>query len=364
MSSTSGSNGSNRIGTSSLKTIVLQSTAVVTKFISNTLIPKAISSRIVGSSGIGGSSGTGGRQGTGGTGGRQGTGGTGGKNGTVGSSGYTGTSTPTINLNQNVTTDQTKLDLFSHISSNFDNLIKEKKDKNIMTPYGNPYNWPRNNNCWAKSIDLTGYAGCVVPLGGVGGGTLITKKHILLANHVPYSASPFMIFFVNNNNVSLIYNVVKTKRVGDTDILIGELDKEVDDSLKVCSVLPANYIKYFDKQSNFPLLYSDQERKALIGEHGLINNTFGSTNTLLNIPKDPNKAQYFEAVIGGDSGNLVSTIINNELVLIGGLYMTFGDMSGLATSVPSYINEVNNTISSLSSGYKVNEVDLSQFKTY
>jgi hypothetical protein len=343
MSSTSGSNGSNRIGTSSLKTIIIKSSDVVTKFISNALLPKVISSRIIGSSGIGGSSGTGGRNGTG---------------------GYTGTSTSTINLNQKVTTDQTKLDLFSHISSNFDNLIKEKKDKNIMTPYGNPYNWPRNNNCWAKSIDLTGYASCIVPLGGVGGGTLITKKHILLSNHVPYSASPFMIFFVNNNNVSLVYNVVKTKRVGDTDILIGELDKEVDDSLKVCSVLPANYIKYFDKQSNFPLLYSDQERKALIGEHGLINTTYGSTNTLLNISTDSNRAQYFEAVIGGDSGNIVSTIINNELVLIGGWYITLGTMAGLATSIPSYLTEVNNTISSLSSGYKVNEVDLSQFKTY
>jgi len=233
-----------------------------------------------------------------------------------------------------------------------------------MTPYGNPYNWPRNNNCWAKSIDLTGYAGCVVPLGGVGGGTLITKKHVLLSNHVPYSASPFMIFFVNNNNVSLVYNVVKTKRVADTDILIGELDKEVDSSLKVCSVLPANYIKYFDKQSNFPLLYSDQERKALIGEHGLINTTYGSTNTLLNISTDNNRAQYFEAVIGGDSGNIVSTIINNELVLIGGWYITLGTMAGLATSIPSYLTEVNNTISSLSSGYKVNEVDLSGFKMY
>ena len=44
--------------------------------------------------------------------------------------------------------------------------------------------------------------------------------------------------------------------------------------------------------------------------------------------------------------------------------MTFGSMAGLATSVPSYINEVNNTITSLSSGYKVNEVDLSGFKMY
>jgi hypothetical protein len=257
-----------------------------------------------------------------------------------------------------------KLDLFSHISSTFDNLIKDKKEKNILTPYANPYNWPRNNNCWAKSIDLTGYAACIVPLGGVGGGTLITKKHVLLSNHVPYSQSPFMIFFVNNNNVSLIYNVMRTKRVANTDILIGELDKEVDSSLKVCSVLPANYLKYFDKQINFPLLYSDQERKALIGENGSINITYASTNTLINISKNPDRAQYFEPVIGGDSGNIVSTIINNELVLIGAWYMTFGAMSGLGTNIPSYLTEVNNTITSLSSGYKVNEVDLSGFKMY
>ena len=266
--------------------------------------------------------------------------------------------------NSGGTSVQTKLDLFSHISDNFDNLIKDKKEKNILTPYANPYNWPRNNNCWAKSIDLTGYAACIVPLGGVGGGTLITKKHVLLANHVPYSQSPFMIFFINNNNVSLVYNVMKTKRVANTDILIGELDKEVDSSLKVYNVLPANYLKYFDKQINFPLLYSDQERKALIGENGMINTTYGSTNTLINISKDANRSQYFEALIGGDSGNIVSTIINNEIVLIGAWYMTLGTMAGLATNIPSYINEVNNTISSLSSGYKVNEVDLSGFKMY
>jgi len=256
------------------------------------------------------------------------------------------------------------LDLYSHICSNFDNLIKDKKEKNILTPYVNPYKWPRNNNCWANSLDLTGYCACIVPLGGVGGGTLITKKHILLANHVPYSQSPFMIFFINNNNVSLVYNVIKTKRVANTDILIGELDREVDSSLKIYNVLPANYLKYFGNAINFPLLYSDQERKALIGENGLINTTFGSTNTLINISKDANRAQYFEALIGGDSGNIVSTIINNEIVVIGAWYMTFGTSAGLATNIPNYINEVNNTISSLTNGYKVNEVDLSGFKQF
>lgn len=268
-----------------------------------------------------------------------------------------GTSAPNINLDQ-------KLDLFSHISSNFDNLIKDKKEKNILTPYANPYNWPRNNNCWAKSLDLTGYCAAVVPLGGVGGGTLITKKHVLLANHVPYSSSPFMIFFVNNNNVSLVYNVMKTKRVANTDILIGELDREVDASLKVYNVLPTNYPKYFSKDTNFPILYSDQERKALIAEYAMLNSTYGSINTVLNVSKDPNRAQYFEALIGGDSGNIVSTIINNEITVIGAWYMTFGSSAGLATNVPSYITDINNTIASMTSGYKVTEADLSGFKMY
>ena len=267
--------------------------------------------------------------------------------------------------NSTGTSVQTKLDLFSHISDNFDNLIKDKKEKNILTPYANPYNWPRNNNCWAKSLDLSGYAAAVVPLGGVGGGTLITKKHVLLANHVPYSQSPFMIFFINNNNVSLVYNVMKTKRVANTDILIGELDKEVDSSLKVYNVLPANYLKYFGDVTNFPLLYSDQERKALIGENGLLNTTYGSTNTLINVSKDVNRSQYFEALIGGDSGNIVSTIINNEIVVIGAWYMTLGTMAGLATNIPNYINEINDVIVSFgSSNYKVNTADLSMFKMY
>jgi hypothetical protein len=258
-----------------------------------------------------------------------------------------------------------KLDLFSHISSNFDNLIKDKKEKNLISSFTmTPIKWTRNINCWAKDLDLTGISCGIWGLGGVGGGTLITKKHVLLANHVPYPSLPATIYFVDKNNNSYQHKIIKTKQVANTDILIGELDKEVDASLKIYKVLPANYLKYFDKQINFPILYSDQERKALIGENGLLNTTYGSTNTLINISKDSNRAQYFEPLIVGDSGNIVSTIINNEVVLIGGWYMTLGAMAGLATNIPSYINEVNNTIASLSSGYKVNEVDLSGFKMY
>jgi len=257
-----------------------------------------------------------------------------------------------------------KLDLYSHISSNFDNLIKEKRDKNIISGYVDPLKWTRNINCWAKSIDLTGTSVGIWGLGGVGGGTLLTKKHVLLANHVPYPALPFTLYFVDNNNKSYEYKVIKTKRVGATDILIGELDKEADAALKIYNVLPANYLKYFNKDTNFPVLYSDQEKKALISEFGSPIDLDNAVCIQLNPPTNTNRYQYFEPLAVGDSGNIVGTIINNEVVLFGAWYKNWYNNSGMSTNIPNYISDVNNTISSLSSGYKVNEVDLSGFKMY
>ena len=258
-----------------------------------------------------------------------------------------------------------KQDLVSHIKETFTNLLNQPgKDKNIMTPYVNPYNWPRNNNCWAKNINLTGYSACVLGLGGVGGGTLITKKHVLLSNHVPYVALPFTIFFVDNNNVTVTYNVVKTKRVGGTDILIGELDREVDSRFSIFSVLPGNYVNYLNSPAaTFPVLYSDQERKALLGEYaGVLSSSIDGNNAIISAPLK-NSNQYFEPVIGGDSGNIVGTIINNEFVLIGGWYKLHTvPNSAVCTLIPAYISQINEVISSFgNSEYKLKEVNLSNF---
>lgn len=274
------------------------------------------------------------------------------QNGNAGTSGNSGT-TSTVVFNS-------KIDLKSHILSNFESLTKDNKEKNIMTPYVNPFNWPRNNNCWAKSLDLTGYCSCVLGLGGVGGGTLITRKHVLLANHVPYANTPFLIFFVNNDNTTFVYNVIKTKRVANTDILIGELDREVDSQLKIYKILSNSYSKYIN--GTFPVLYSDQERKALVGEFLSVYNQNDGTNFSVGGYTN-GMSKYFEMLVGGDSGNPIFTIINNEPVLIGAWYRIFTFNTGLGTFLPAQINEINNTISSLSSGgYKVNEIDLTNFK--
>ena len=268
------------------------------------------------------------------------------------SSGSNGTSVSTV-----------KLDLGAQILSTFENLTKDKKDKNLASGFTmNPIKWTRNINCWAKSLDTTGFSMGIFGLGGVGGGTAITKKHVLLSNHVPYPALPFLIYFTDINNNTYKYEVVKTKRVDNTDILIGELDKEVDNNIKVYKILSRDYKKYLP--SNFPILYSDQEKKALIGDLLNVYTQPDGVNLAVGQHSNTNMSQYFEMLMVGDSGNPISTIINNEIVLIGGWYKIWTSNTGLGTFLPSQIDIVNNTIASMTVGYKVTEADLSGFKMY
>ena len=261
-----------------------------------------------------------------------------------------------------------KQDLFTNINNYFAAVSKEKKDKNIVASFSmSPLKWTRNTNCWAGGLDLTGMSVGIWGLGGVGGGTLITRKHVLLANHVPYPTLPATIYFSDKNNNSYEYKIVKTKRVATSDILIGELDRETDVSLKVYKVLPVNFVKYFtihpmSGEPRFPVAYSDQEKKMLMGDY--ISTFTNGTEKVIMVspPADINAFNYFEELIVGDSGNPVITVINNEPILIGGWYQTRGPSGGWSTPIHAYLSDINSTISSFGSTYKLTEVDLSGFK--
>jgi len=260
-------------------------------------------------------------------------------------------------------------DLFTNINNYFTTISKEKKDKNIVSAFTmSPLKWTRNVNCWANNLDLTGVSMGIWGLGGVGGGTLITRKHVLLANHVPYPALPATIYFTDKNNNNFEYKIVKTTRVSTSDILIGELDREVDSCLKVYKVLPANFSKYLplhpmSGEPRFPVAYSDQEKKMLMGDY--ISTFVNSAEKVVMVapPADINSMNYFEQLIVGDSGNPVITVINNEIVLIGGWYQTRNASGGWATPIHAYIAEINNILSLTNLAYKLNEISLAGFKT-
>ncbi len=117
------------------------------------------------------------------------------------------------------------------VSSNWITGIKDtlnkmmgfSTDRRLFSSWtANPIGWTRNTQCWARAYNWSGTAAGIMGLGGVGGGSLISRKHVLLADHVQYPTRPFEIFFVNRPGKTFTYKVTKIDSVPGTDIAIGK----------------------------------------------------------------------------------------------------------------------------------------------
>lgn len=312
----------------------------------------------------------------------------------------------------------------NHINISTTNKLVGKNastDRNVYSSQDPYYNgigrFIRNPNCWLNGISNIS---CFSPaqLSGASwntrAGTLITKKHILLARHFPISiisgGTP-IIFVDENNNVvrrnivgyGTLPNLPSGQWPGDyTDIAVAALDSDVPSNIKIAKVLPKNFRDYMRAvvggqvngvtTFNFnPWLYSvvlDYEEKAIVK---LLSGTYITTTGLqingnnvwvaiadnyniesfwvprngifaLNQPTamTPDPAQFHpwcEATIVGDSGNPTFIIIDNELVVTS----TFWNPSGgpfVSDSV--HYDAINALIENVSpgEGYSLTPVDL------
>jgi len=230
----------------------------------------------------------------------------------------------------------------SGIKSTLIKLMIPGADRRLFSGFTqSTFSWVRNPASWVRVFNWTGVAAGINGLGGVGGGTLISRRHVLFANHVPYPNTPtgpvipFEIFFVNANSRTFTYKVTSVQQVGSTDIAIGTLDRDADPSLNVYRVLPDNWTQYIANtvipaSATFaavgltaptqafvlPVLYSGQDRKVSTADVVSILSGLAGVN----IPAFEVARAFGDPIIGGDSGNPIFAMLGDELVLLGAWY--------------------------------------------
>ena len=210
----------------------------------------------------------------------------------------------------------------------------------------------RNQQHWTSGIDLT----CISPYNGKFGkqraGTLITKRHVILAAHFPIAVGD-SIRFVSMDNEVITRNVVSVysntiPSVYYPDIYVLTLDCDVPSTISPCRFLPANYANYIANDGyGLPVLKTDQEEKGLVTDL-LDLQLISSTHYLfyLNYPTDSNRLELYEDIIGGDSGNPCFLILSGQLVLIG--TFTYGGPGSGASLTYFASKDEDNVIQDLS----------------
>jgi hypothetical protein len=217
----------------------------------------------------------------------------------------------------------------SGIKSTLTKMMVPGADRRLFSGFTQAtFSWIRNPASWVRVFNWTGVAAGINGLGGVGGGTLISRRHVLLANHVPYPDRPFDIFFVNKDSRTFSYKVTNVQQVGDTDIAIGTLDRDADASLNVYRVLPDNWAQYISNKAEkfnrmgvtgtsyalvLPVLYVNQDRKVSTAD------VFGimAGAARVGVPAFEPARSFGEGVRGGDSGNPIFAMLGDEIVLLG-----------------------------------------------
>ena len=220
----------------------------------------------------------------------------------------------------------------------------------------------RNRKCWAYPLDLTP----ISPWNSKGktrrAGVLVSPRHAIWAKHYSMGINTTLRFVDKNNHV-VDRKIVKTKAVPVSgnqflrgyDIVVGELDSDVPNTISFVKILPKNITTIRPSSgTSIPVFDTDFEEKALVADLGVESGTMVS----LRVPRDPLRHAFYESKITGDSGNPAFLVLKNELVLL--FVFTYGG-AGSGSSVSYHEDDINTIMKNWGSGYQLTEVDLSQY---
>lgn len=285
-----------------------------------------------------------------------------------------------------------------------------------MAQYNGGTSWTRYANYFLKEngynttgVSLATTAAPGSPgTGGIGsqGVTLISNRHVLMANHVSAlwgtgdinANYPITVYFVNNNNIGFTYTIDSAANVATiyssnnvyTDISIGYLNTNVDASLSFHKVIPSTFLNYIQKEYDqsskrnefvpyFPVFYMDGGDT----NNGVIPNPYQKRTWCGNIVYGDVLAQIVrpiagkrfnnsQSIVGGDSGNIVFIPFNQEIVVLGTIYQTDatgpvppGSKVGISSFIAPHIDQINTAMTTLAgTSYSLTQADVSIYRTF
>jgi len=259
-------------------------------------------------------------------------------------------------------------------------------------------NYTRNPACWAHSLDLTcvpvfnsdsffWYTNgcCSYFLPARKGGTLISPRHIIFANHYPITNGATLRFVAMDNTVvsrvlSNSMDVSTPIQAVDapghtntsssaTDLRVGLLDSDVPTNrITFARVLPANYMDYFPNlldcaaSNAIPAICLDQGPNADIADVSCVTtSSAGIGQIVFSHPQNATEQPFYGGGRqSGDSGLPAFLVINGQLVIVtvwtaGGA----GEGNFIYDAAP-----INSAMTTLGGGYKLTPIDLTRFTKY
>ena len=108
-----------------------------------------------------------------------------------------------------------------------------------------------------------------------------------------------------------------TQGIAQTDITIGLLDSSLPQSFVPVKLLPSDYERNLGTCQHIPVLQMDQERKSIVQElPSLPRHSRRYFEICCNRGSTAKRLEFYEPVVGGDSGSPCFLIAGNQRILL------------------------------------------------
>ena len=257
-----------------------------------------------------------------------------------------------------------------------------------------PPTYIRNTAAWC--YDLRQQMTCISPWNNfgfnLGAGTAITAQHVIGSAHNQLLLDTKIRFITADFPHQVVEKTIRGKETHPgysfphNDFTVYTLDSLLPGTITPCKVLP-NYVDHLSYLENRrpPVMCLDQEEKALVSELRNLGPPMEPSPTIFAYFVKPglhrNRLEFYEDIIGGDSGNPAFLIINppgaepETLVLLSTASAIGAEYpAGFATFVTPQISALNDMIVAAdanatargypaSTGLTVQTINLSGFST-